>query len=89
MLCHSLYSGGGDGSRLSDILRYEPESEEWTSTGHLATPRYWHAVSTVDIASVAAFCSPVESGTRMSPNNPDNSPNNNDEVTHSTFKSID
>merc|ERR1712079_201951 len=74
-------TGGYDGSvnTLSDVLRYNPESEEWTSTGHLATPRYYHAVSTVDIASVAAFCSPEESGTRMSPNNSVNYNNNNDE----------
>ena len=85
-----IFPGGSDGSgHLSDILRYEPESDEWTSTGHLATPRSVHGVSTVDITSVAAFCSPGESGTRMSPNNPDNSPNNDDEVTHSIYKSID
>ena len=85
-----IFPGGRDSSynAFSDVLRYEPESKEWTSTGRLATPRYNHAVSTVDIVSVVGFCSPVESGTRMSTNNPDNSPNNDDEVTHSTFKYI-
>ena len=85
-----IFSGGWDGSNdLSDVLRYEPESKEWTSTGHLATPRSNHGVSTVEMDTIAPFCSTVESGTRMSPNNPDNSPNNDDEVTHSTFKPID
>ena len=89
-----IFPGGWDGSdTLSDILRYEPESKEWTSTGRLATPRYLHAVSKVDIVdmdTIAALCSPVESGTRMSPNNnQDKSPIiNDDEVTHSTFKYI-
>ena len=78
-----IFPGGYDDSdTLSDILRYEPESKEWTSTGHLATPRSVHGVSTVDITSVAAFCSTVESGTRMSPNNPVNYTNNDDEVIH-------
>ena len=81
-----IFPGGSDyPDTLSDVLRYEPESKEWTKTADLATPRSNHAVSTVDMDTIDELCSTVESGTRMSPNNPDKSPNNDDEVTHSTF----
>ena len=79
-----IFPGGYDGSDiLSDVLRYNQESEEWTQTAALATPRYLHGISNVNRASLAAFCnSPdVESGTIQSPNYPDPYPNNHDQVT--------
>ena len=76
-----IFPGGWDGSEsLSDVLRYNPESEEWTQTASLATPRSYHGVSTVNLATLA-FCSPVAYGTIQSPNYPGRYPNNHDQVT--------
>ena len=79
-----IFPGGRDSSNdLSDVLRYKPESKEWTHTAALATPRYRHGISTVNLASLAAFCNipDVESGTIQSPNYPDHYPDNHDQVT--------
>ena len=82
-----IFPGGSDNSgTLSDVLRYERESKEWTKTVSLVTPRYIHGVSTVNRAALATFCSPdVESGTIQTPNYPDHYPNNYDQVTQSNI----
>ena len=85
----TIFPGGYDGNTFSDILRYDPESKEWTHTAALSTPRSWHAVSTLNMASLAAFCSEfVESGTIQSPNYPDRYPNNHDQVKQHTHYQI-
>ena len=51
------YSGGYDGSsRLSDVLRYNPVTDQWEKTGDLDTPRRWHGASVVNWDVVAPFC---------------------------------
>ena len=78
----TIFPGGYDGSDVfSDVLRYEPESDEWTKTTDLATPRSGHGMSTLNKEALAAFCSPVESGSFQSPNYPALYPNNHDQVT--------
>ena len=75
-----IFPGGYGSDYFSDVLRYNPESEEWTHTASLATPRSYHGVSTVNLATLA-FCSPVAYGTIQSPNYPGRYPNNHDQVT--------
>ena len=51
------YSGGYDGSsRLSDVLRYNPDTFEWEKTADLDTPRQEHGASVVKWDVVAPFC---------------------------------
>ena len=55
-----FYSGGWDDSNnaLSDILKYDPETEEWTQTGSMREARGSHAVSVVDFGNYARWCVP-------------------------------
>ena len=76
-----IFPGGYGSDYFSDVLRYNPESEEWTQTAALATPRYHHGFSTVNLGTLATFCSPVAYGTIQSPNYPGRYPNNHDQVT--------
>ena len=56
VVCNSEYSGGSDGSYLSEVLRYDASTGDWVKTGDLQTPRGLHGVSTVDWNDVSAFC---------------------------------
>ena len=60
VLCPSLYSGGwnSQSGHFSDVLRYEPTSQQWTKTGDMTIPRHSHGVSTVTWDTVAPLCIP-------------------------------
>ena len=38
-----------------EVLLYNSEEDEWTTVGHLSTPRVYHAMSLVP-GSTADFC---------------------------------
>ena len=48
----NLYSG----SKLSEVLRYDPDTDKWEKTGDLETPREHHGASAVKWETVAPFC---------------------------------
>ena len=55
MLC--VYLGGYDiDNSLSDVLRYNPDTDQWEKIGDLDTPRYSHGASSVKWDVVAPFC---------------------------------
>ena len=49
------YTGGSDGSSLTEVLIYDPEADQWTPVGHLATARHIHAMSLVS-KETADYC---------------------------------
>ena len=52
-----VFSGGWwNVSKLSDVLRYDPATDQWVKTGDLETPRYWHRASAVQWVDIKAFC---------------------------------
>ena len=52
-----VFSGGlWDVSKLSDVLRYDPATDQWVKTGDLDTPRYWHRASAVNWVDIETFC---------------------------------
>ena len=59
MIC-CVYSGGQDqgynGNTLSDVLRYNPDTDQWEKIGDLDTPRGEHGASVVKWDVVAPFC---------------------------------
>ena len=69
---NSLYLlGGSDRSApclnaQNNILLYEPESESWTTVGHMINARESHAISTIQFEDVKDFCRPTT--TTLSPN---------------------
>ena len=56
VVCNSEYSGGSDGSYLSEVLRYDTSRGSWVKTSDLLTARDSHAVSVVDWDDISAFC---------------------------------
>ena len=54
--CNFAYSGGWDGSRFSEVLRYDASTGDWVKTSDLETARRSHGVSTVDWNDISAFC---------------------------------
>ena len=50
------YTGGNDGSGyLTEVLLYDPEADQWTPVGQLATARWSHAMSLVP-KETADYC---------------------------------
>ena len=55
----STFPGGGeirDSVRLSEVLRYDAATQQWVKTGDLQTPRFQHAVTSVDWDVIQPFC---------------------------------
>ena len=59
--CHT--TGGRDvGGYSTDVLKYDPEADEWSSVGQLAIGQYYHAMSKVPL-STSDYCPrPPEQG---------------------------
>ena len=55
-----FYSGGWDdfNNALSDILKYDPETEEWTQINTMREAKGSFAVSVVDFGNYAGWCVP-------------------------------
>ena len=49
----TLYS---DGSFFSDVLRYDPATDQWVKTGDMYTPRFYHRASVVTGDVIPQFC---------------------------------
>ena len=49
------YTGGYDGSYMTEVLLYDPEADQWTPVGQLATARGEHAMSLVP-KETADYC---------------------------------
>ena len=41
---------------MSEVLKYNPDTDQWEKTGDLNTPRRWHGASVVKWDVVAPFC---------------------------------
>ena len=51
------YSGGWDGIYIfSDVLRYNPDTDQWEKIGDLDKGKFDHGVSAVKWDVVAPFC---------------------------------
>ena len=46
---------GGDSVR-EEILRFDPDTEDWRPYGRLDTPLYNHALTVVNFTDIANFC---------------------------------
>ena len=46
-----IFTGGWDGSSLSDILQYNPTSHTWEEVGQMKEARYNHAVAVLENVS--------------------------------------
>ena len=53
---NSYPAGGSTGSTTDEVLLYNSEEDEWTTVGHMSTPRAEHGMSLVP-ANIADFCS--------------------------------
>ena len=51
-----VHLGGWGGIDFSDVLRYNPDTDEWEKIGDLDTPRHDHGASAVKWDFVAPFC---------------------------------
>ena len=56
-----MYSGGREDSEtwltpFSDVLRYNPDTDQWEKIGDLDTPRWGVGASAVKWNVVAPFC---------------------------------
>ena len=55
----STFPGGGeirDSVRFSEVLLYNAATQQWVKTGDLQTPRFQHAVTSVDWDVIQPFC---------------------------------
>ena len=57
-MLYCVYSGGLDSNfnYLSDVLRYNPDMDQWEKTGDLDTPRSQHETSAVKWDVIEPFC---------------------------------
>ena len=57
-MLYCVYSGGLDSSfnYLSEVLRYNPDMDQWEKIGDLDTPRYMHETSAVKWDVIEPFC---------------------------------
>ena len=53
---HIVKSGGWTSSSLSEVLRYDPNTDHWVKTGDLYTPRDHHGASAVTWEDIEPFC---------------------------------
>ena len=50
---------GGAGRRVSyysEVLRYDPATDQWVKTGDMYTPRFYHRASVVTGDVIPQFC---------------------------------
>ena len=55
---NSIFNLGGDNATVvADILKFNPDADQWEKTGEMNTARSYHAVTALPLKEVEPFCS--------------------------------
>ena len=50
------FTGGNDGSDLTDIIQFDINNEKWIQTGFISNKNTHHAVSTISHSNLQDLC---------------------------------
>ena len=55
---NSIFNLGGDNATVvADILKFNPDADQWEKTGEMKNARHAHAVAVLPLEEVKPYCS--------------------------------